>query len=245
MDIHSKRLVCCADILGFSNKFGKLLTENKIKKYKDIITSVKSSCHSYQDCTREEPKFSLKRTNFYWFSDFLILFSDNIDDDSSHDQIPEMSDYIEEQIADFLQSVKILFLRFLWQGLPLRGAIDFGEFVFDQDENIVIGESMISTVKLSDCHEWAGIALTPNCSEMLSQYNKAKEYLAAYPVPTKNDSNDELVVIDWPKDPSLQTKTDVKDYISRRFVEGCDHIDARVRKKIENTIKFLESRATT
>lgn len=245
MDIHSKRLVCCADILGFSAKFGKLLTEQKIDKYKDIITSVKSSCHSYQDCTSEEPKFSLKRSNFYWFSDFLILFSDNIDDDSSHDQIQEMSDYIEEQITDFLQSVKILFLRFLWQGLPLRGAIDFGEFVFDQDENIVIGESIINTVKLSDCHEWAGITLTPNCSKMVSQYNKAKEYLAVYPVPTKNDSNDDLVVIDWPRDASLQTKPDVKGYIAGRFAENCDRINDRVQKKLQNTIKFLESRAKT
>jgi len=245
MDIYSKRLVCCADILGFSSKFIKLSTEQKVQKYKDIITSVKSSCHSFQDYISKDPKFSLKRTNFYWFSDFLILFSDKIHDDSSHDEIQEISDYIEEQIADFLQSVKILFLRFLWQGLPLRGAIDFGEFVFDQDENIVLGESIINTVKLSGFHEWAGIALTPNCSKKLSQYNKAKEYLASYPVPTKNDTKDKLVVIDWPNDPSLQTKTDVKDYISRRFAENCDQINAKVQKKLENPIKFLELRAAT
>jgi len=245
MDIYSKRLVCCADILGFSSKFIKLSTEQKVQKYKDIITSVKSSCHSFQDYISEDPNFSLKRTNFYWFSDFLILFSNNIHADSSIDEIQEISDYIESKIVNFLQSVKILFLRFLWLGLPLRGAIDFGEFVFDQDENIVIGESIINTVKLSDFHEWAGIALTPSCSKMLSQYNKAKEYLASYPVPTKKDTKDELVVIDWPKDPSLQTRTDVKVYISDQFKMNCDHINGSVEKKLQNTIEFLEARSTT
>ncbi|MBN2397684.1 MAG: hypothetical protein JXI32_04830 [Deltaproteobacteria bacterium] len=245
MDIHSKRLVCCADILGFSNKFGKLPTGDKIEKYRNIITAVKSSCHFYQDYTGVEPNFSVKRANFYWFSDFLILFSNSICDDSSHDEKQQISDYIEEDIVDFLRSVKFLFLRSLWYGLPLRGAIDFGEFVFYPDENIVIGESIINTVKLSDCHDWSGIALTPNCSKMLSRYGKAKEYLVSYPVPTKNDVKDELDVIDWTKDSSLQTKTDVKEYILGRFAANCDQIDDRAQKKLENTIKFLELRATT
>jgi hypothetical protein len=244
VDNYSKRLVFCGDILGYSNKFSGLSTEQKVLKYNEIITAVKSSCHSFNE-DGEDPKSLLKRVNYYWFSDFFILFSDDIPVDNSLDEIQEISDHIELKIVKFLQSVKIIFLHFLSQGLPLRGAVDFGEIFFDPNKNIVLGDTIINTVKLSDSHEWAGIALTPSCSKMLSQYSRAKEYLVAYSVPLKKDTQDELVVIDWPKDASLQTRLDSKDYVSQQFKKGCNQLDESAETKLENTINFLESRVTT
>ena len=245
MALSPKRLVCCADIVGFSNKLENFPTPEKIQKYREIIQSVKSACHWVQHPIGEDPQFSLKRTNFHWFSDFFILFSNDIYIDSPPNENHEISNAIAERINKFLQSAKILFLRFLWLGFPLSGGIDFGEFVFDQDENIVIGEALIHAVKLSKNHEWAGIAITPTCSKILSQYTKVREYLTSYPVPTKKNTKDHLDVIDWPKDPSLKNIPNVKDYISNQFKKYCADLDDGAERKLANTIKFLESRGAT
>lgn len=63
----SQRLVCCADILGFSSKFKGMQNAQKYDEYFQIINALKSSCHNIGDYRVDPPEFSWQRVNFYWF----------------------------------------------------------------------------------------------------------------------------------------------------------------------------------
>jgi len=240
--IYSKRFVCCADILGFSNKFLSLSIGNKIRKYAEIVESLKDACHSFKDYSGEQSSFQIQRINFHWFSDFFILFSDQISDSKVLEDIPHFQETKQTKITNFLQSVKILFLHFLYLGFPLRGGIDFGEFIHDPDQNTFLGEAMIRAVKLAEQHEWAGISLTSNSSEELLKFSKAQSYLTYYIVPTKGGGGAPLMVIDWPKDNTIKKKTNLEEYISRRFEELCPNLTENVKTKLINTQDFVNSR---
>lgn len=196
----SQRLVCCADILGFSKKFQGMPTNQKHQEYTKIIETLKSACHYICDYRIEPSAFSLKRCNFYWFSDTFLLFSDEFEYDY-------FDEFMEDTLRDFIISVKALFLRFLYYGFPLRGGMGYGEFIADPTENIFIGEALIDAYKNAEKHAWAGIALLPDLSSRISSYEKVKKLITSYKVPINNENPQEMMVINWASDLSITKKS--------------------------------------
>lgn len=241
LEMFTRRFVCCADILGFSQKFLSLNTKEKVETYKDIIEALKSACHAFQNYTGTQPAFSSPRTNFHWFSDFFILFSNDIP--ATDLSIPGAFDAIESEVTNFLHCVKILFLHFLYLGFPSRGSIDFGEFYFNQDENIFIGDALIRAVTQSNQHEWAGISLTGDCIEEISRFPKTIKFFVPYGVPKKSGEKDYCKVIDWPADPSIRSKP--QNYLQERFTKFSPNLSAKAKVKLENTQIFMKSRLQT
>ena len=170
----TKKIICYADILGFSTKFQSLSTIEKREVYLSLITKVEDACH-WQKCYSDTPKFNSKRCDFYWFSDAFILFSEDDYFMSSNNAI------IETRLSTFFHSVKMLFLHFLSMGFPLRGGIDYGEFIGEPEKNIFLGEALINAVKMSDKHKWSGISLTPGFSDFIRPYNLWNGSLIAFP----------------------------------------------------------------
>ncbi|MFA5905992.1 MAG: hypothetical protein WC836_18820 [Desulfobacula sp.] len=234
----SHRLVCCSDILGFSPKFKSMPTNQKLEEYNEIIETLKSACHYICDYRTDPSEFSLKRCNFYWFSDTFLLFSNEFSFDRS-------DEFIEDTLVDFLRSVKSLFLRFLYSGFPLRGGIDYGEFIAEPTENIFIGEALIDTFKNSEGHAWAGIALLPNLSSKIIDSEKIRKLLTRYQVPTKNGSSQEMTVINWASDLSITSKDNPEEYISTQFRKYCMAMEPKAEDYCKNTISFLKQNMIT
>lgn len=232
------KIVCCADVLGFSAKFSALSTNEKRDEYSLIIEAVKSACHSIQDYRREQVTYNLKRSNFYWFSDTFILFSKDIPPD-----IPDVS--MEDLLPRFFHSVKMLFLRFLYHGYPLRGGIDYGEFIVDPEENVFLGNALINSYKMSERHKWAGISLTPICSKFIRKYKNQNNLLIEHNVLSKDNTSEKLQVIDWPNDPSIMQKPEADKYVHDQFFHSCTNIDSKVEEYLKNTIDFLKKRRSS
>jgi len=234
------KLVCCADILGFSPKFTGMPKEKKILIYSEIIEALKSACHRVSDYRKTPAVFSLKRTNLYWFSDTFIIFSDHF----SFEEDP--NDFIEDLLRDFFQSVKILFLRFLYHGFPLRGGIDYGEFIVAPDQNIYIGEALIRAYKDSEKQKWSGISLSNELTKkILSYYKTAKfltDYLTDYEIPLKKNHVKISKVIDWPNDLTIKRKEEPEKYIRHKFERYCEPLGEKEERYLRNTITFLRKR---
>lgn len=197
-----------------------------------------SACHRASDYRKEPPVFSLKRTNFYWFSDTFILFSDDFSFAAS-------SDFIEDLLRDFLQSVKLLFLRFLYYGFPLRGGIDYGEFIVDPAQNIYIGEALIRAYKNSEIHEWSGVSLSSDLARRITCYRKVELLLKSYEVPVKDNSTHLSKVIDWPVDQTIKLKNDPEGYIRNQFQRYSGYLDDKAERYLRNTITFLRNRVNS
>lgn len=241
----SQRIVCYSDILGFSPKFRGMPSDQKYHEYNQIIETLRSACHYSCDYRVEPAEFSLKRSNFYWFSDTFILFSDEFSfNDPAEDEFLsfDSDELVEDLLLDFLRSVRALFLRFLYFGFPLRGGVDYGEFIADPPRNIYIGEALIRAYKCSDKHAWAGISILPALSSRINQFQRIKKLLTTYKVPTKNGRYQEMSVIDWPSDQSINTKEDPGVYIANQFRKYCETLNPDAEQYCNNTIAFLKTR---
>ena len=94
-----------------------------------------SASHSEVTLGGKKPAYGGRRVNFYWFSDTFIIFSNEF----SFDDIEQI---VEERLNLFFHSVRMLYLRFMLSGFPLRGGIDYGEFFVDPDENIYLVDDL-------------------------------------------------------------------------------------------------------
>ncbi|MDO9584989.1 MAG: hypothetical protein Q7I93_00725, partial [Syntrophales bacterium] len=223
-------------MLGFKKKFSKLSTKEKRDEYSGVIKAIKSACHSFQDHGTQPVTYNLKRSHFYWFSDTFILFSEEFSSET-------LNIKGEELIFDFFHSAKMSFLRFLHLGFPLRGGIDYGEFIADPERNIFLGQALINSYRMSEKHKWAGISLTPECSKFVKKYKKLDDMFIDYNVPTKWNKPKQLKVIDWPNDRSIIHRSEEPDeYVRNQFLQYCTTTDGRVEGYLKNTIDFLNKR---
>ncbi|OGR51583.1 MAG: hypothetical protein A3I11_05650 [Elusimicrobia bacterium RIFCSPLOWO2_02_FULL_39_32] len=230
---HYKKFVCCADILGFSNMVSRLSLSKLKNVYNVIVESVKSACHGYTDFTKNPPEYKLPRVNHIWFSDTFILYSNDFRLNTENDW------FIAEQIVtNFFQSAKILFLRFMYHGFPIRGVIEYGEFFAQTNQNIYVGKALVNAYKTSLQHEWAGIALTPGCSKKMLAYKDSSKLLISYKLPMKNSKNKTLKVVNWARDASMKDKGDLNEYLRKQFSKYVENRDGG--EKLKNTITFVQ-----
>lgn len=231
---YTKRFVCCVDILGFANKFSGFSSEEKIKEYLEILEIYKASCHTLINYTSPNPSYSNKRVNFHWFSDTFILFSNEMD---------ELNDIV---VFNFLHSIKIFFRLLLKRGYPLRGGIDFGEFIIDQEENIFIGQALINAYKSAEAHDWAGIVISDNAYTTISSIKKGEKHIIKnirdlsiyYDVPLKDRTKEKHRVINWPKNGTIIPN--IEGIIEDAFKKYCMSSKFTEQIKLDNTIRFAK-----
>jgi len=242
MDENDKHnmLVCCLDILGFSNKTDALEIEQLVEIYDNIIIgAVKDATHSFKNYTGEEPSFSQRRTECVWFSDTVVLYG-KAPQATHGNSSPEYYGYCKDEVRGFLQSAKILFLHLLFNGYPSRGGIDVGPFYADAPKGIYVGKALIEAYKLCVVHQWAGISLTDRCSTfLLDRLPAPEEFLVDYKVPSKSGKSVNRKVINWPLDKSMEDKN-VTTYIRQKFEFPDCQLDTDAKKKLENTLKFCK-----
>lgn len=122
-------------------------------------------------------------------------------------------------------------------GMPLRGAISYGECIIDPLNSIYIGEALGEAHILEGCQQWAGIGVSDSCFRS----SACKKYL---------ETTDELVVFDVPlkrkylRKPPFRVSRAV-NWPVRRYDPQCD-IDLLIEKapkkgkgKLKNTKNFV------
>lgn len=87
-----------------------------------------------------------------WFSDTYIFFSQ---DDSA------------ASFASVEATARHFFLALVQKGIPLRGAMAFGELYVDKENDIFFGKALVEAYRFGEHQDWIGFLLTPSTVDQM------------------------------------------------------------------------------
>ena len=216
------RLIAFLDVLGFT----AFLHNESLEKIHDIYSQ-------FIDEAKTRTFFksggdNTGRTNFEYAefaSDSIILVSNPINN--------------VYNVNNFISAVSFLFEMGFVSKLPLRGAIDKGDFLIDHKRKIFLSKEFANIVHFEGLQEWSGCTVLQGAEEIVleSVFGKANRdeivssqignnLVINYDVPLKKDKTTNLFIINF-----LLFLT--KDQI----VSGIDHL---ISPKKENNQKLFE-----
>ena len=123
----------------------------------------------------------------------------------------------------------------LLQGIPLRGAISFGEY-FEQD-NVMQGAAVDEVASWYEFVDWIGVILTPSAHLQIKS-NQIKPITRYEEIPFKKKFDHLDSCVDWNFDES--TTDGLKKIILRKMP-----LTPEIAPKYLNTLAFLERNKTT
>jgi len=196
-------------------------------------------------------QWALKRVMPLVVSDSILL---RLSYDENHDH-----DKKSVQAAAFIVTASILQRMMFEEGLPLRGAIAFGDFIFAN--HVFAGKPIVDayylghSLNLAACaiHETAGNEF----KRLVSNSHKCKGFLSdglhlvQYPVPLKKAEMDlQLLCLNlaWPTLKGykpLKERKNLQQYVLEQFSAHNKQVGMNEIPKVENTenfLRFLEKR---
>jgi len=123
-------------------------------------------------------------------------------------------------------------------GLPIRGAIDYGEYYLDN--HCFAGKPIIDCYRLSEQLEMSGVVLSEAAYKHYLDIMSAKEHAAfknigiEYLVPIKNNTEVRMFMLDWYKFDKLEF-TDIRQEVYKSFRGHNKDIQQKVISKVVNT----------
>jgi len=261
-------IICCIDILGYQN----IINTNQIEYVSNLISDTISTIpknvqeivgNYFKDAvvgtdhlkeSVEAVDFLNKKIKYLSISD-TILVSLSMKDFAKPSGFEETTIATVEMTAWILYLVNIATLQRIYfdAGLPVRGAIAYGEFYIS--ENNFAGKPIIDSYVQAQKLNFSGCALTVQCGElMLAKIAKWSDLLqndtfkmfdgllVPYSAPLKGSSYKRLLLVDWLNN-SVKNASDIPQdigqYINTAFHDHNKEIDDTVISKIENTERIL------
>jgi len=233
------------DILGYQTFLEHNQNESALGTVLDQITSIGKSIPELLRAqykpffTKAEGKEILPKINWLVFSDTIVitLQSDTLN--------------IPEHIA-VLMTAKELMFQMCNYGLPLRGALHYGDFLLV--DHSMAGRGIVETIRRTVGLNFSGCVLTqemkartdaleaqsndPHFSQALKGW-----FLCDYNVPFSNDKRERLTCLMW-FDANSASRTfeagDIRNFVHNKFwAHGKDLPDSRAVEKLEETERFI------
>lgn len=159
-----------------------------------------------------------------------------------------------EVLLGFSQPILHLIVRGMEEGLLLRGAVSFGEFILDG--STIVGPALSDAVSWAERADWIGVIATPKLGMLvdaeLEKWNREAPRSAStldcfyvrYPVPVKGGPSQALWTFPWPcKVRSLMLERDLDQEEGREhlltWLAQCS-IPAHVQAKFDNSLAFYD-----
>lgn len=249
MAIIDNAIVSMFDILGFSS----LLWEEDLEKIKDYMIGIEKLTDSNSDGVRSSGNVT---------DEFGNVLGKLIKGDSENKLVEYKFAFdtmiyytVEDEEKDFYNIIvitaKLLAYSYFLIGLPIRGAISYGELYVD-DKNI-FGKSLIDAHKYEAKQEWSGCILSP---ELINRFKDTNVFskmcmdnlLLEYEVPIKvrdkkgcmKIENEKFHTINWMQYAGKNILLeDFKKQWSALRKDGYIYSE-EVKRKLENTARFRE-----
>ncbi|HBG77873.1 MAG TPA: hypothetical protein DDW84_03340 [Phycisphaerales bacterium] len=204
------------DVLGFSRMIkedsGNLVGFVEVD-YKEIIRALITT-------GKYDPDF----VNILWFSDTFLLFT---------------NDGSKGSLSKIDIAARHFFVNVIKKRIPLRGALSFGEFYADKQNNIFVGEGLIDAYKYAEYQNWLGFIMTPSAileASKLGLCPPDRSKYIEYDVPCKcQKSTEKLYVFKPPEYPNLRESV---EQLYKESQNTCAN-DDNVMLKYKNTLEFL------
>jgi hypothetical protein len=212
------RWIAYIDLLGTK----KLIYGNKAK---DIFIVYRKAIEEFKNQSG-----NMEDINSIWFSDTFILYSD----DNSINGYAEV-----EHLARWFH------YHLIKEGIPVRGAISYGDFYCDKENNLFFGKPLVEAYEYSEIQNWLGLIICPSAERKLKPLNIISGPNSAYVytrIPTKKDLTDignESIIL-----PacilSCWLPSDFQERFSHKLKIMMETQDGVQRIKYKNTIDFIE-----
>ncbi|MHA2249734.1 MAG: hypothetical protein ACXAD7_05200 [Candidatus Kariarchaeaceae archaeon] len=260
-------LVAFFDILGYS----QMLLSNEVELTASLIVDVlaKVPDEVLSTMTKEDPsaiknehlkskefidklwdKIIHKEISWLLFSD-SILVSLPLTEMAPNDF--QSMFYNGIRVTAFLHVCAFLLRKMFDKGLPLRGAVSFGEFFIK--DNYFAGKPIIESYQISESIELSGCVLTPSVGHIFDQMkdyaqknnfpenlSMLNQLVVPHLVPEKREKLTKRYTINWVKLPMLyfqQIPSDIREYVYSSFVDFNKDTPPIVYAKINNTETYI------
>jgi len=171
------------------------------------------------------------RVHTFFFSDTVIIFT--------------LSDEPEDLYAILILSSEF-FSNSLHRCIPLRGGIAHGDFLFNLEENIFLGEPLVRAYSLGESSQFMGIILDDFTATMAERYPDLGQNIIQWDVPQKNEGRKRQYVLNWPK--IFRNNFIVRPITVVTFYEAFEplfgsycELPESAKIKYENTVIFINS----
>ena len=199
-----EHFVAYMDIMGFKDL---IYRENKLFIY-DKLSSLYKHAYIHQSNTK------------------LVIFSDSIILISS-------SDESEKAAIDLLKQTQSILLFAIEAGIPIKGAIAYGELTIDDEYSVCFGIPLIDAYELHNEMQLYGVVLHHTAENRLSKLNVIKNleryFILDYPVPMKSGEITHYLV-NWTRHPE-ELQVSLSNFYH--------YISGKPRVYIDNTLKFI------
>ncbi|MEN6325735.1 MAG: hypothetical protein ABFD18_05970 [Syntrophomonas sp.] len=217
---NDKRAVAFLDILGFKKMIDRIPLEKIVENYEKLINNSRGYSNWIGNNTESsiftgaDPKDMCKQ------SDSIILFAN----DSSE--------------VSFLRLIIYAWrlLQFsIVTGLPIRGAISYGDIYINEDLNVFLGKGLLKAYQIEGKQNWIGVILDEIVEEQYSNIFGPKNtifnnVMLKYNVPFKDGSYHNFRALNWRFNLIVKNGT-------RSLFKNEDN-DQSVEAKILNTLEF-------
>jgi hypothetical protein len=139
---YSDRWVSYFDLLGFSKIVNKGSWIDVWLPYSEAIKEVK------KEYGFEPPVERI------WFSDTFIFYS---------------TDDEKQSFPSFEEISRSFIYRLTERGIPVRGAMSFGKFYANKENNIFFGPALVEAYKYGEQQDWIGFILTPSAVSQMEK----------------------------------------------------------------------------
>jgi hypothetical protein len=227
------------DVLGFSD-FIRFNSHATIRDTYDAL--INTPVNAYNEIRKSErPAAADSRGVDDLFGDLQVInISDSI--------ILWTENSKPEAITGLLHAVKLFMTISLKLGMPLRGAVSYGDIeVFRNKDSVsLVGKPIVYAVDKEKAQQWSGCIVEPGIITYLQSYNKIyrgidvppviarrPKLLIEYDVPVKNDGKIETKkgwAINWTDDKNITEKT-IRDSFAahnKKIEKAGNKIDATV-----------------
>jgi hypothetical protein len=177
------------------------------------------------------------RVHAFTFSDTIVAYS--------------QSDGTADLLAMVL-GVGELFYRALYFGIPLRGGIAHGRFMFNLEHNLFAGPALVEAYRLGEDAQWLGLRVDSEVAQRASaipiRSERGQPIVIPWSVPAKDATPRNSMVIDWVEahrnNFRVSPPISVADFYSpfSSLFGPFNTVSPDVRAKYEHTAVFINDR---
>lgn len=172
----------------------------------------------------------------FTFSDTIVAFSKSNEENDA--------------LAIIILTTELFVRAALDYGVPLRGGIAHGRFVFNHDLNLFSGPALVEAYELGESSQWLGIVLDDHTATVFSQLPagrslRGREVVVPWDIPCKDGALRRCIVVNWPETHYQKYAAPVPltvEAFYKPFVElfgPLEDLDSSVAAKYVNTVTFF------
>ncbi len=222
----SNCLIAVLDIMGFSNLIEKNSNQGGMQCMSALLHTIQGIV-SHVDLYSKQPRrnassFVKKKMVVFWFSDTVIMI------------LPKTSS--KKDNAAFVTAVKDTALAMFKEGLPVRGCIDFGDCLYNEHGNFLLGSPFIRAHRESEKLCFSGLVITDEAWDVVDKGHDDFNIIEVQ-VPIKDHSQVVKMsrnCVQWCSSDEL-----LRDEIYRSFSDHDKLVDKRGWELINNTCELL------